>query len=143
MVSAGGMRRRGAAVAGEGEGRSALAWIGDARLDEAALAAAFPWFGALPARAREQLRATALYDGYLDRQQRDIAGFRREEAVRLPAGLDYRGIGGLSAEMRERLAAAQPPTLGAASRVPGVTPAAVTAVLAHVRKGPANGECFT
>ena len=143
MVSASGLRRRGVAAPGDVDLRSALAWIGDARLDDDALAAAFPWFDRLPARAKQQLRATALYDGYLDRQQKDIAGFRREEAVRLPMELNYRAVGGLSAEMCERLAAARPATLGAASRVPGVTPAAVTAVLAHVRKSQPAAECFT
>ena len=57
-------------------------------------------------------------------------------ALALPDGLDYGAIGGLSNEMREKLGAARPETLGAASRIPGVTPAALTALLRHVRRAP-------
>ena len=65
--------------------------------------------------------------------------FRRDEALNLPAGLDYEAIGGLSAECRARLSTARPSTLGQASRLPGITPAALTALLGHVRKKP-KGE---
>ncbi|MCC6720284.1 MAG: tRNA uridine-5-carboxymethylaminomethyl(34) synthesis enzyme MnmG [Acetobacteraceae bacterium] len=133
-VSASGLRARGVGIDGPGERRSTLAWLADPRLAEPDAARAFPWLAALPSRALAQLRATAVYDGYLGRQDHDIADFRKEEAVRLPAPLDYRRIGGLSAEMCERLGAAQPPTLGAAGRLPGVTPAALSAILAFVRK---------
>ena len=60
--------------------------------------------------------------------------FRRDEALMLPPDLDYRRVGSLSAEIREKLARARPATLGAASRIPGVTPAALTALLRHVRR---------
>ena len=59
----------------------------------------------------------------------------KDEALILPDGLDYGLIGGLSNEMREKLGTARPATLGAASRIPGVTPAALTALLRHVRRG--------
>jgi tRNA uridine 5-carboxymethylaminomethyl modification enzyme len=82
-----------------------------------------------------QVANDSLYAGYLDRQHADIAAFRKDEALALPDGLDYGRIGGLSNEMREKLGAARPATLGAASRIPGVTPAALTALLRHVRRG--------
>jgi len=141
-ISASGLRKLGVDISADGEQRSALSWLVDARLREDDLTRAFPWLGVQPVRVRTQLRAAATYEGYLDRQQADITWFRREEAVKLPAALDYGGIGGLSTEMCERLIAAGPATLGAASRVPGVTPAALSAVLAFVRRLP-TAQSFT
>ena len=82
----------------------------------------------------QQVAHDSLYAGYLDRQQADITAFRKDEALALPDELDYGEIGGLSNEMREKLGTARPATLGAASRIPGVTPAALTALLRHVRR---------
>jgi tRNA uridine 5-carboxymethylaminomethyl modification enzyme len=67
-------------------------------------------------------------------RQADIRAFRRDEALHLPADLDYGAIGSLSTEIRDKLAAVRPGTLGAAGRIPGVTPAALAALLAHVRR---------
>jgi len=83
---------------------------------------------------REQIENDAAYAGYLDRQDADVEAFRRDEQLRLPAELDYARVGGLSSEARERLAAVQPATLGQAARIEGVTPGAITALLAHVRR---------
>ena len=82
----------------------------------------------------EQVEIDALYAGYIDRQQADILAFRRDEAVRLPRDLDYGRVGGLSNEAREKLERARPETLGQAARIEGVTPGALTAVLAHVKR---------
>ncbi|MCB2107979.1 MAG: tRNA uridine-5-carboxymethylaminomethyl(34) synthesis enzyme MnmG, partial [Rhodobacteraceae bacterium] len=68
----------------------------------------------------------------------DIRAFRKDENLTLPTSLDFNEIGGLSTEVRQKLAKAQPPTLGAAARIPGVTPAALTALLRHVQKGRRN-----
>jgi tRNA uridine 5-carboxymethylaminomethyl modification enzyme len=83
---------------------------------------------------REQLAIEALYAGYLDRQSADAEALRREEDLRLPADLDYAAMGSLSTEVREKLAKVRPLTLGQASRIEGVTPGALTALLAHVKK---------
>jgi len=95
----------------------------------------WPETASIPSAVLQQVANDSLYAGYLDRQQADIAAFRKDEALVLPDGLDYGRIGGLSNEMREKLGAARPATLGAASRIPGVTPAALTALLRHVRRG--------
>ena len=84
----------------------------------------------------EQLEIDAHYGGYLARQEADIRAFRRDEALEIPAALDYSKVGSLSNEVREILARQRPRTLGAASRVPGVTPAALTALLANVKRQP-------
>ncbi|RCK53967.1 tRNA uridine 5-carboxymethylaminomethyl modification protein [Thalassospira profundimaris] len=82
---------------------------------------------------REQLAIDAQYKGYLDRQAADVAAFRRDEELRLPRNLDYDQVGGLSTEIRLKLQQIMPETIGAASRIPGVTPAAITALLGHIR----------
>ena len=94
----------------------------------------WPQLASWPAAVREQIEIDAAYAGYLDRQQADVDAFRRDEALRLPDDLDYAGVGGLSNEARTKLAAVRPQTLGQAARIEGVTPGALTALLAHVRR---------
>ncbi|HEX3919829.1 MAG TPA: tRNA uridine-5-carboxymethylaminomethyl(34) synthesis enzyme MnmG [Caulobacteraceae bacterium] len=98
------------------------------------LARLWPAIGDWPAEVREQIEIDAAYAGYLDRQDADVEAFRRDEGLGLPADLDYARVGGLSNEARERLAAVRPATLGQASRIEGITPGAITALLAHVRR---------
>jgi tRNA uridine 5-carboxymethylaminomethyl modification enzyme len=100
------------------------------------LAAIWPELRGLRPDVAEQIEIDARYAGYLDRQAADIRAFRRDEALLLPADLDYAAVGGLSTEAREKLTAARPTTLGAAGRLPGLTPAALTALLRHVRRRP-------
>jgi tRNA uridine 5-carboxymethylaminomethyl modification enzyme len=98
------------------------------------LARLWPAIGDWTPEVREQIEIDAAYAGYLDRQDADVEAFRRDENLLLPADLDYGGVGGLSIEARERLSAVRPATLGQASRIEGVTPGALTALLAHVRR---------
>nr|WP_165837126.1 tRNA uridine-5-carboxymethylaminomethyl(34) synthesis enzyme MnmG [Phenylobacterium hankyongense] len=98
------------------------------------LAGIWPQVAAWGPAVREQVEIDASYAGYLDRQAADVAAFRRDEDLRLPAELDYAAVGGLSNEIREKLAAVRPLTLGQAARIEGVTPGALTALLAHVRR---------
>jgi tRNA uridine 5-carboxymethylaminomethyl modification enzyme len=87
----------------------------------------------IPAAIFEQLEIDAGYAGYMDRQQADILAFRRDEGLSLPDDLDYSQIHGLSTEAAQKLGRIRPATLGQAARIDGVTPAALTLVLAHVR----------
>ena len=98
------------------------------------LACIWPQIGDWRADVAEQIEIDALYAGYLERQEADVVAFRRDEALRLPAELDYAAIGGLSNEVRDKLIAARPATLGQAGRIEGVTPGALTALLAYVRR---------
>ncbi len=84
---------------------------------------------------REQIEIEAAYAGYLDRQRADAESLRKDEDLRLPPDLDYGQIGGLSNEVREKLSRVRPLTLGQAARIEGVTPGALTALLAFVRRG--------
>ncbi|HUA53378.1 MAG TPA: tRNA uridine-5-carboxymethylaminomethyl(34) synthesis enzyme MnmG [Candidatus Sulfotelmatobacter sp.] len=126
--------RQGLQVNQDGVARSAADLL---RLDGAnrgRIEAIWPELAGIPSDVFEQIEIEARYAGYLDRQDADIRAFRRDEALMLPAGLDYAAVGSLSTEIRTKLAAARPTTLGAASRIPGVTPAALVALLRHVRR---------
>ncbi len=94
----------------------------------------WPQVAAWAPAAREQIEIDAAYAGYLDRQAAEADAFRRDEALLLPQDLDYAAVPGLSNEAREKLSAVQPITLGQASRIEGITPGALTALLAHVRR---------
>ncbi len=84
---------------------------------------------------REQIEIDALYAGYMERHEADIAAFKKDENLILPKNLDYNEIGSLSNEVRQKLAHVTPATLGEAARIPGVTPAAVISLLRYVKKG--------
>ena len=88
----------------------------------------------LDAKVAEQVEVQAKYAGYIERQSEEIARQRRHEETRLPADLDYARVKGLSAEVSEKLARLRPETLGQAARVPGVTPAAISLLLVHLKK---------
>jgi tRNA uridine 5-carboxymethylaminomethyl modification enzyme len=94
----------------------------------------WPALRQVPRYAADQVVIDAGYSGYLARQERDIEDFRRDEALELPVDLEFEGIGGLSSEVRQKLKQARPATLGAASRISGVTPAALVALLRFVRR---------
>jgi len=134
------LRARGVTVNADGVRRSAAELLGYPGMDMTALARLWPELAAIPADIAEQLEIDARYAGYIERQEADIRAFRRDEALRLPRDLNYDAIGSLSTEIRVKLRAAQPETLGAASRVSGVTPAALVALLRYVRRDPAPVE---
>jgi tRNA uridine 5-carboxymethylaminomethyl modification enzyme len=102
--------------------------------DADALIALAPELAAVQPAILEEAIQDHRYAPYVARQQAEIARLRADEGVRLPAGLDYGALPGLSAEMVERLNAARPATLGAAARIRGVTPAALAAILVHARR---------
>jgi tRNA uridine 5-carboxymethylaminomethyl modification enzyme len=90
--------------------------------------------GAVDPAVAQQVEIQAKYAGYIDRQRAEIERHRRHEETRLPTNLDYDSVHGLSAEIRQTLSRLQPVTLGQAARVPGVTPAAVSLLLVHLKK---------
>ena len=94
----------------------------------------WPVLSAIDPDIVEQIEIDARYSGYIQRQEADIRAFRRDEALGLPADLDYAQVGSLSNEMRLKLGKHRPDTLGAAARIPGVTPAALVALLRHVKR---------
>lgn len=128
-------RKAGLAVNDDGKRRTVPDLLAYPDIDWAKLVEIWPAeLGDIRADVAEQIEIDALYAGYLERQQADILAFRRDESIRLPADLDYGGVGGLSNEVCEKLSQARPETLGQASRIEGVTPGALTAVLAHIKR---------
>lgn len=90
--------------------------------------------GVEDAQVAEQVEIKTKYAGYIDRQQEEITRLRASENIALPMGLDYTSISGLSKEIQHKLSLARPETLGQASRIPGVTPAAVSLLMIHLKK---------
>jgi tRNA uridine 5-carboxymethylaminomethyl modification enzyme len=128
-------RSAGLSVSGDGATRSALQLLAYPDVTVARLASVWPALADLRADVVEQLEVEAHYAGYLERQSADIVAFRKDENLVLPADVDFSQVGGLSNEVRGLLERHRPQTLGAASRIPGVTPAALIALLRYVRKG--------
>lgn len=128
------------AVSQDGVRRSAMRLLAYPEVSFETLRGIWPELGQVTAEVAEQLEIEAHYSGYLSRQEADIKAFRKDEALKLPPGLNYAAIGGLSSEMREKLGTARPETLGAASRIVGVTPAALTALLRYVRREQGRGR---
>ena len=117
----------------DGRWRSVLDIAGNDTIAWDALADAFPWLRDLPPRAAAQLSAEARYAGYLQRQDADIRRFRKEESVSLD-GVEFGDIGGLSAEVTDKLTRFRPESLGAAARLQGMTPTALASIATHLRK---------
>ena len=128
------LAKHGLKISSDGVRRSVMDLLGYPDVDYADLVRVWPELAALPQFAREHLETEALYSGYIERQARDIAAFQRDEGLRLPMSLNYTDIGGISNEVKEKLKTVRPATLGQASRIEGVTPGALTALLAHIKK---------
>ena len=90
--------------------------------------------GAEDPQVAEQVEIKTKYAGYIDRQQDEIARLRASEDTKLPVDIDYTNISGLSKEIQSKLGATRPETLGQASRIPGVTPAAISLLMIHLKK---------
>ncbi len=86
------------------------------------------------AQVAEQVEIQAKYAGYIDRQADEIQKLRQSENTRLPTDFDFNSIEGLSNEIKHKLSTAKPETLGQASRIPGVTPAAISLLLIYLKK---------
>ena len=128
------LEKEGIAINQDGVRRTALDLLGYPHISWSDLTRLWPELAQTSPSIAEQMEIDARYAGYIDRQDADIRAFRKDEALRLPETIDYAAIGSLSTEIRQKLEQARPETLGAASRIPGVTPAAVLALLRHVKK---------
>ncbi|HEY4941060.1 MAG TPA: tRNA uridine-5-carboxymethylaminomethyl(34) synthesis enzyme MnmG [Rhizomicrobium sp.] len=127
-------QKHGMAVRLDGVRRTALDLLSLPGIEFSMLARIWPQIAGFGSDVVEQLEVDSQYAGYLDRQDADILAFRKDEGLSLPAEIDYRTIPGLSTEAAVKLGRIRPATLGQAARIDGVTPAALTLVLAHVRR---------
>ncbi|MBI2979108.1 MAG: tRNA uridine-5-carboxymethylaminomethyl(34) synthesis enzyme MnmG, partial [Rhodospirillales bacterium] len=133
-VSPNQLRAAGIEVNLDGVRRSARELLGYRNIGLHRLAALWPEIRGIPPQIAGQIEIEAGYAGYLERQEADIRAFRRDEALAIPEDLDFDAIPGLSTEVRGKLRQARPATLGQAARISGVTPAALTVLLGHVRR---------
>ena len=124
----------GIALNRDGRRRSAFDLLSLPNMSVDALARVWPELAAIPAATAERLQVDARYAVYMDRQEASILAFKKDEAVAIPATLDFAAISGLSNEIRQKLERHRPATLAQASRIDGITPAALMLVLAHIRK---------
>jgi len=119
----------------DGQRRTALELIAAPHVGFPAVARIWPELAALPAHAVASLEADALYSGYMSRQTADIDAMRKDEKLALPVDLDYAALPSLSAEVKQKLQRTRPATIGQASRIEGMTPAALAQLLGHVKRG--------
>jgi tRNA uridine 5-carboxymethylaminomethyl modification enzyme len=133
------LARRGLPVNQDGQIRSVAMLLGYPDMTVARLAEIWPELNGLAPAIVEQIEIDGLYAGYMERQAADILAFRKDEGLILPDGLDYDAVGGLSNEVRAKLKQHRPGTLGQAARISGVTPAALSALLGHVKKARRSG----
>jgi tRNA uridine 5-carboxymethylaminomethyl modification enzyme len=124
----------GVAVRDDGVKRPLSDWLRFPELDRRALLRVLPTLSEVQTSLLDEAIEDHRYAPYLQRQDSEVERLRTDDAVRLPADIDYASIAGLSAEMVERLASARPGSLGAARRIRGVTPAALAAILVHARR---------
>lgn len=118
----------------DGKVRSASELLAYPNIGWADLIAIWPEINTIAADMREQIEIDAIYAGYLSRQDADITAFKKDESLLIPEGLDYKGVGSLSNEIIQILSQARPATIGAASRLPGITPTAIVAILRHLKR---------
>jgi tRNA uridine 5-carboxymethylaminomethyl modification enzyme len=127
-------RRHGLGLNQDGQRRTAFELLSYPDIGVRDLARIWPAFHALAPKIAEQLEIDAKYAVYLDRQAADIVAYRRDEGLELPEGIDYAQLGGLSTEIKQKLEAVRPRTVGQAGRIDGMTPVALSLLLAHIRR---------
>ena len=118
----------------DGQKRRIWDYLAYPDISMADIEAVFDKVAALDSATKIQLSIEALYSGYIERQQADVDALRRDEALEIPSRFDYAAVGGLSNEVRSKLEAVRPSTIGQASRIEGVTPGALVALLAAVKR---------
>jgi tRNA uridine 5-carboxymethylaminomethyl modification enzyme len=127
--------RHGLALNKDGQRRTAFELLSYPNIAISDLAKIWPRFGGLDKIIAEQIEIDAKYEVYLSRQAADVAAYRRDESFSLPDDLDYAGLTGLSNEAKQKLQKNRPRTIGHASKIDGMTPAALTLLVAHVKRG--------
>jgi tRNA uridine 5-carboxymethylaminomethyl modification enzyme len=134
------LKNLGLAINQDGVRRTALELLAYPDITWERLTAIWPEIQGLAPEIAEQMEIDGRYAGYLKRQEADVVAFRRDEDLSLAPDLDYDRIAALSTEVRQKLKTARPATLGAAGRIQGVTPAALVALLRHVKRRPTHSD---
>jgi tRNA uridine 5-carboxymethylaminomethyl modification enzyme len=127
--------RHGLALKKDGQRRSAIDLLSYPDIGMADVIRLWPELAGIPHNIAQQIEIDAKYAVYLDRQAADVAAYRRDEGVELPPSIDYAAMTALSMEVRQKLESIRPRTIGQAGRIDGMTPAALTLLVAHLRRG--------
>jgi tRNA uridine 5-carboxymethylaminomethyl modification enzyme len=127
--------RHGLSLNKDGQRRSAMDLLSYPNIGFADAARIWPQLGRIAPNIAQQIEIDAKYSVYLERQAADVAAYRRDEGLELPHSLDYGQMTALSMEVRQKLESIRPRTIGQAGRIDGMTPAALTLLVAHVRRG--------
>jgi tRNA uridine 5-carboxymethylaminomethyl modification enzyme len=127
-------RRHAVAIKLDGQRRTAFELLSHPDLTFADVTRIWPEFAEVPGAIAEQIEIDAKYAVYLDRQLADVESYRRDDALELPTDIDYGVLPGLSNEVRHKLQTQRPRTVGHAGRIDGITPAALTLLVAHIRR---------
>ena len=134
IISPNELYKFGISINHDGKKRSALELLSFKNICFKDIIKIWPEMISIDEESKEQIMIESQYSGYLKRQKEDINDFKKEEQLTLPKNMDYKVVGSLSNEIVEKLSLVNPPTLGAASRISGVTPAAIIALLRHVKR---------
>ncbi len=126
--------RHGLALNKDGQRRSAIDLLSHPNIDFGDVVRIWPELGRIAPEIAQQIEIDAKYSVYLDRQAADVAAYRRDEGLALPESFDYGQMTALSMEVRQKLQSIRPRTIGQAGRIDGITPAALTLLVAHVRR---------
>ena len=132
--------RYGLSLNRDGQRRTAFELLSYPTMGLAEITRIWPEFRAIDEKIAEQLEIDAKYAVYLDRQASDVAAYRRDEGLELSPDLDYGAMAGLSTEVKQKLTAIRPRTIGQAGRIDGVTPAALTLLAAYIRRKRSPGK---
>ena len=134
------LRNFGILVNHDGIARSAFELLGNKDINFLKLCKVWPEIKEVSRPVLEFVKTNSLYESYITRQDADIRAYRKDEMLMLPSNLNFESIGGLSSEAKQALISTKPRTLGHASRVPGVTPAAVMILMRYVKSGKTQGK---
>jgi NAD/FAD-utilizing enzyme apparently involved in cell division len=128
------LNKHGISINHDGKKRSVFELLAFENIKFKDLEKIWPEIKKINSEAKEQIEIESLYSGYLKRQREDILDFKKDEELKIPVSINYTKVGSLSNEIVEKLSKTKPRTIGAASRISGVTPAAIIAILRFVKK---------
>ena len=128
------IKNAGISINHDGTSRTLFNLLGYANVSRETIRNLFPLINDFDSKVIEQIEIESTYAGYIKRQMADIEVFKKDENLKIKDDIDYSKIGGLSREIVSKLTKVKPSTIGEASRIPGMTPAAITAVLGHLKK---------
>ena len=133
-ISYAGLNKAGVSINNDGTSRSLFNLLGYTNVSRETIVKLFPKINNFDSQIREQIEIESAYSGYIKRQMSDIEVFKKDENLKIKEDIDYSKVGGLSREIVSKLSKVRPSTIGEASRIPGMTPAAITAVLGYLKK---------